>query len=350
MAGRHRGWVENLASGSWRACWRDRDGKRRSQTFRTKALAERHLVQVGSEIHTGAYTDPRSRQLLSDFALRWVGTAPLQPSTRYGYERTLTLHILPRFGKRLLDEITYSDVQAWHADLRENRSAATVDRINNVLRSCLNAALRDGHLRANPAAGHQFGRSPQIDLVVPTPAQVYAIDERMPREYQGMCVFAAYTGLRFSEQAALRVGAVDLDREVLHVRTAVTHAGGVRAEGAPKTNSSRRSVPLAPPALQIAKARCDGRAPEDLLFPSRNGTPLRGSNVSATFSRRAAGAGVPGLRWHDLRHAFGSWLSEGGTPVDQVMALLGHSQLSTVQRYLHSSQDARRNAVRRLPI
>jgi len=150
---------------------------------------------------------------------------------------------------------------------------------------------------------------------------------------------------------------VDLDRGTLHVRKAMQRAKGEglrRVET--KSRQSRRAIEL--PAGLVRALRAHKRrqnaerlaAGEDwqdhgLVFCTRRGTPLDGTNVTKYFQRLLAQAGLPRLRFHDLRHSCASLLAAQGIPASDVARLLGHSDVRlTLNTYTHQFDEGRRRA------
>jgi integrase len=154
---------------------------------------------------------------------------------------------------------------------------------------------------------------------------------------------AAYAGLRLGELLALRWSDVDFVRSVLTISRALS-AGEERS-----TKSGHvRQVPLADQAaaaLERLSRREHFTAPGDLVFPNAIGRPLDGSALRRRFKRARDAAGLRPLRWHDLRHTFGSLLVAGGVDLVSVKDALGHSQLATTSRYLHARPATERAAL-----
>ena len=144
---------------------------------------------------------------------------------------------------------------------------------------------------------------------------------------------AAYTGLRLGELLALRWEDVHMDERRLIVHRALSD----RAEG-PTKSWQARFLPIADPAAE-ALARLAGRvdftSPGDYVFCSRLGRPLDGSALRRRFKRAAAASGLRVLRFHALRHGAGSLIARE-TDARWVQAFLGHSKITTTERYLHA--------------
>jgi integrase len=145
---------------------------------------------------------------------------------------------------------------------------------------------------------------------------------------------AAYAGLRLGELLALRWRDIDWTGSALLISRSIT--AGV--EGSTKTDVTRQ-VPLADQAagaLDRLSKRIDFVSPGDYVFCNAFGRPLDGSALRRRFKRARDAAGLRPLRWHDLRHTFGSLLVAGGLDLVSVKEAMGHAQLGTTSRYLHA--------------
>jgi integrase len=145
---------------------------------------------------------------------------------------------------------------------------------------------------------------------------------------------AAYTGLRQGELRALRWR--DIGEGVITVSRALS--AGVESG----TKGGRvRHVPLVPQAAQALgrlRGRGDFIARDELVFCTWRGRALDPSALVARFKRARDGAGLRPLRFHDLRHTYGSLLAAAGVPVTEIQAAMGHADLQTTARYLHARQ------------
>lgn len=145
---------------------------------------------------------------------------------------------------------------------------------------------------------------------------------------------AAYAGLRLGELLALRWRNVDFSGSALTVEAALSDG----IESTPKSGSVRR-VPLAAQAadaLRRLAQRKDFLAPDDLVICNAYGRHINGSALRRRYKAARDAAGLRPLRWHDLRHTFGSLLVAGGVDLVTVKDAMGHSEITTTQRYLHA--------------
>lgn len=134
---------------------------------------------------------------------------------------------------------------------------------------------------------------------------------------------------------ALRWRDVDFARRKLTVSRAVS--AGTEASS---TKSRRaREVPLpdqAADALEQLASRDEFISSDDYVFTNRLGRHLDGSALRRRFERARNAAGLRLLRFHDLRHTYGSLLVAGGVDLASVKAAMGHSRITTTERYLHA--------------
>lgn len=144
----------------------------------------------------------------------------------------------------------------------------------------------------------------------------------------------AATGARWSEAAAWQCKDLDLERSCLKVRRSLSHLG---EEQPPKTDQSRREIPLSPELLAKLKDQVSDRPPEALIFGARNGAPLRAENVRRRqLSPAAQIAGIPWVGFHTFRHTAASLLFAGGANIIEVQKFLGHHLPSfTLDTYVH---------------
>ncbi len=176
-----------------------------------------------------------------------------------------------------------------------------------------------------------------------------------------MIYLALATGARLGELLALRWREVDLDRGNLQViRTARRITGKGIAYSEPKTHRSRRPVALSGETVQVLRehwrAQAERRlelgptyADNGLVFASLTGHPLDDSNLRRAFRRTLADAGLPRLRFHDLRHSAATLMLRAGVHPKVVSERLGHATVGiTLDTYSHVLPDLQRDAAEAL--
>jgi integrase len=210
----------------------------------------------------------------------------------------------------------------------------------------------------NPSDGVTPPKVEQPKLRVPGPADVARLLDAVDDRYRTTTAFVAGTGMRRGEALALRWSAVELeDRPRLRVEGTLQRSAGSLVVLPPKTERSRRTVPI-PPALaellrshraeQNERRLLSGPAwhAGDYVFDRGDGEPIDPDTFSKSFRAAAARAGLHGVRLHDLRHAFASMLVSAGTNVRVVSDLLGDATVGfTLSVYTHPSEQEAAAAV-----
>jgi len=323
---------------TWRAMYRTPDGKQRSKTFDRKADAARFLTSVESAKLDGAYVDPsKSVVTVGDLARTWLtGKVNLKPSTWERYALTIRVQIEPRWGSVRLADVTHSAVQTWVGQLCESLSPATVQKSHRVMSQVLASAVRDGRLSRNPAADISLPRVVRQEHLYLTHEQVDDLAAACG-DYRLAVLFLAYTGVRFGELAALRVGRLDLMRRRATIAESVTEVSkrGL-VWGTPKGHE-RRDVPIPRFLVDDLARHVAGRPADALVFPAPQGGVLRVRNFRRVALDPAASViGVPELHPHALRHTAASLAIASGADVKVVQQMLGHkSATMTLDLYGH---------------
>jgi integrase len=274
---------------TWRAHWRDPDGRQRNRSFNRKVDATRFLTGIEQSKNLGSYIDPgRALVTVGTVADQWIaGKINLKPTTRARYESALTVHVRPRWGSVPLAKVGHGDIQAWLAQLAAaGQSGASIRKSHGVLLGILTLAVKDRRIPSNPALGVDLvplRERPRRYLTAGQVEQLAVAASTLPKDrpkrstdaafaqYRLVVLVLAYCGLRWSEVAGLRVGRVDLLRRRLDVAEAVTEVNGTAlAWGTPKTHEAR-SVPLPRFLIDDLAVHMAGRAPGDLVFTAPDG-------------------------------------------------------------------------------
>jgi integrase len=304
---------------------------------------------------------------VGDWLAHWLvsRTSPAS-STLRGYTAHVRLYLSPYLGEVLLAELTTAHVQAMvaaiirqHHALGRPISAATLTRIRATLRVALNAAVRRGLLAENPASRAELPKARRPRAVVWTP---YRIEQwRRTGERPAVAVwtaaqtaqflhaitehrlYAAYhlialRGLRRGEAAGLRWCDVDLDGKSAVICQQLQQYDGRLAICPPKTAHSTRVIALDHTTVAALRAHRDrqhaeaaaygpGYRASGLVFTNLNGDPMVPDRLTRTFRQLAAGAGLPPVRLHDLRHGAATLALAAGVDLRVVQEMLGHSSI-----------------------
>jgi integrase len=209
-----------------------------------------------------------------------------------------------------------------------------------VLQPILRMAVEDGLIRTNPAANVKVKVARSTTALFLTAGQVVALAEAMPTPQNRTWVyFAAYTGMRSGEIAALRIKHVDPLHRRVTVAEAISDVNVRLVTGRPK-NGKVRTVAMPAFLTALVVEQMDGRAPDAYLFTDSAGGPMRMGNwryrVFLPAVKRSLPPELHRLRIHDLRHTAASILANAGVPIHEVSRHLGHSGIAiTAETYLH---------------
>lgn len=262
-----------------------------------------------------------------------AGTAP---RTRSAYARDLGQFRgwVDGLGLRP-DEVGHKDLRRYAASLSAaGRAPATVARKLAAIRGFYGYLLRTGRAAQNPAdlvsAPRRKAKLPQVLTAEQMSALLDAVPSGTPLEIRDRAMFElAYScGLRSEEVLTLKVDSIDFDDEVIRV-----FGKGSKHRLVPVGEPARRAVEL---YLEKARPGLAADPNEQILFLSRNGRPLSGSDLTRRLAiRMREAASVSGVSPHALRHSFATHLLEGGADLRTIQELLGHASISTTQVYTH---------------
>jgi integrase len=299
------------------------------------------------------FTPPKGRApYVDEWMLHWlhnVAKRKVQPTTWEGsYRQKVTDLICPYFASVPLPDLTEDDVERWHGQLeaavseRTGRplSASTIGQAHRIMSSALKEAVRRGRMQRNPCSNVTPPTVTELELVPPTAAEVDRVLERCRTWPNGArWVLAVTTGLRQGEALDLEWRYVQLTRPaLLRVEWSAAWVNGERIRKRPKSETSRRPVPLA--AVLIAaleahrKAQVRSIAP-DYVFTDGKGRPVHPRADWQDWQDLLADLGLPHYRVHDLRHCYATMLLESGQDPRVVQAMLGHSSPVLLKRYQH---------------
>lgn len=295
------------------------------------------------------------RTTLGAFLEQWLESVTLRvrPKTARFYRQIVSTYLIPELGRQRLAQLQPQHVEAALAQLRRRDLAPrTVAHCRAVLRTALNDAVRWGILPRNPAALASVPKVERPELSVWDMDEIRAFLEtaREHRLYP-LFVLTLALGLRQGEVLGLSWEDVDLERRIVTVRAQLQFVDGRWERVPPK--SRQRVLPLSAACVEaLERQRAQQREEERqagelwrgnpwrLVFTSEVGTPLHARNVVRVFSQLCERAGVPRIRFHDLRHTCATYLLRSGVPARVVQEILGHSEIRvTLDTYTHVLPD-----------
>ena len=299
------------------------------------------------------------RQTVGEFLTRWLEAAQLtiRRSTFVRYEEYIRLHTVPIIGNIRLPRLTPQHLQDLYAKkLAEGLSPTSVRHLHTVLHRALKQALRWDLVVRNVSEAIDPPRRAKSGHQALTPEEVKRLlDAAREDRLEALYVLAVTTGIRRGELLGLHWRDVSLDQGTLQVRYTLQQGGHL---GEPKTAKARRQIDLTPLGVEALrrhrihqlKDRYEAGAlwaETDLVFTNALGKYVDPDNLRhRSFGPLLRRAGLPSIRFHDLRHTAATLLLGLDTRPKVVQELLGHSQIAvTMDIYSHVLPTMQREAM-----
>jgi len=339
--------------------------KRRYVQGKTRAEVNQKLTKVMADRDGGLIFDAGSLTV-GEYLNRWLKDVEntVRKSTYERNEQLVRLHIRPALGRIKLKKLTTAHVRWFYRERLDSRLApATVHKLHVVLHRVLKAAVADGLIPRNAAAGLKLPRITREEIDPLTPEETRLLLEAASGDrLEALYVLAIATGLRQGELLALKWDDVDLERGMLRVRRTLTRTGGKVSLGEPKTKKSRRSVNLTAAAMEALQSHLSRQLEEmermgllyqfgGLVFANEVGGIINPSNLrNRSFARLLKRAGLPpDTRFHDLRHTCATLLLSRNVNPKIVSEMLGHSSIAiTLDTYSHVLPTMQESAIHAL--
>jgi integrase len=268
---------------------------------------------------------------------RWLPTYPgsvgNRRSTVREKESHCAVHLVPFFGRYRLDEVAGELVARFFAHLREEdddgdvRSEKTVKNIRATLARILASAKEWGEIREMPDLPKVKVPDAPWDFYVREESERLFAASRNEDE-RALLMFAIKTGGRAGEQIAFESGDIDWYNHVV-----VFHQSSILGEVGPTKSGRTRKVPMTKMLEAALKKQKHLRG--NLVFCNMDGSPYTIDQLHERLWSASKRAGLRQIRWHDLRHSFGSQAAIAGVPLPQIQAWMGHSTITMTMRYAH---------------
>ena len=286
----------------------------------------------------------------------------VRPSSHQTYRGYIDNHIKPNIGKIPLEKLTSLELQKFYkkllekgrVDRLESRNQAkglspkTVWNIHQIISSAMKLAQEQKLIASNPAEGCALPRMGHQEMKTLPVEQLHSF----LREAKDSGVFELYylelaTGLRRGELLGLKWEDIDLERGDLRVRRQIARINGEVVEAPLKTKNAYRTLPLAEDTVSILLEQKKKVAGSPWVFPSSTGGPISPDSVLHMLHRVLKRAGLPRIRFHDLRHTFATLALQNGVDVKTVSGMLGHFSAGfTLDPYAHVTTASQRQAAK----
>ena len=341
---------------------RDGTGKRLRKWhsgYPTKKDAEAARIELLGSVARGSYVPP-SKVTLGAFLIdEWLPAkrSTIKPTTLASYEMHVRKHIDPRIGGIPMLSLGAVQLNAFYGDLLEDglRSGAgglsptTVRRIHATLHKAMADAVRWGRLSRNPTESADPPQAAKTEMAILEPEELRVFVESVRRDrLYAAWMLAATTGMRRGEILGLRWSDIDLKNMALSVCQIRTVANYQVVTLTPKTDKGARTISLDARTVAVLRAHRVSQMEERLLFGSgfqdegdyvfrqEDGAPIDPERLSRLFKQHCRRAGVPPVRFHDIRHSYVTALLRQGVPLKVVSQRVGHaSPMVTLAIYQH---------------
>ncbi|WP_308491299.1 tyrosine-type recombinase/integrase [Microbacterium terrisoli] len=343
--------------------WRPQSGSFRKKTSYNKREAERFRDRIIRELEEGNSTEHlagRSKTFRQAAEQMIAASAHLKQKTLDGYEMALRVHAYPAFGNRRISVLKASDIDHWIADLRAKpkkdgtrRSETSVLGTYKVVRKVFSYAYAHRLIPFNPCIAVTKPKADTAEARFLTVQEIDRLAHELAAQppYDLLVRFAALTGLRLGEVAALRIRDIDLRNALVKVELSKTHTSKGYITAAPKTAHARRDVPILDDDLfrdigvylrhhphrdNLEAGLWPGKVPgHNRLSYDRDFDPK--GFYRYTFKPAATRAGLDGLHFHELRHTFATLALElRALDMFELSRAMGHANQDITDRvYAH---------------
>ena len=305
-----------------------------------------------------------SRMTLGEWLDRWLTDYKentVRPGTFAGYRSCIENYIKPQLGGKQVSLVTAQDVQKLYRKLKENGrikehprfgsalSDTTINRLHAIFHQAMEDAFHAHIIAKNPTVGATVPKASHAQKRVLTDRELDTFLDavREDKIWGDFFYVELTTGLRRGEICALRWEDFDTKQETLHVRrTLHKEKGKPLTTGDTKTYAGTRKIVLPPSTAQLLRER-KKTAPTEWIFPNPFDPeqPIAPGTAYNRLKVLLKEAGLPDIRFHDLRHTFATHALSSGVDAKTLAGILGHTKASfTLDTYTHTTGDMQKRA------
>jgi integrase len=331
------------------------NGTRKDFYGKTKQEVKEKLKKAQTQLEQGTLVTAKQQSVASYLAYWLTIKRPnVRASTAVSYRGIINNHIVPHIGYIKLQKLTGDHIQALYSTLLEKGlSPTTVGMIHTVLVSSFKDAVKWKRIGVSPCESVTSPRHVRKDMKFLTVEQArHLLDAVKGHPLEAMIVLAVLTGARRGELFALHWDDINFRKGTIRIHRSLSYKnadglGCIYREELPKTAAGIRTIPLPDIALEVLKAHKAKQLKQrlqcgeawknlNLVFCTGAGSYYNQSNHHTTFRKILEGAGLPFIRFHDLRHSAATILLSMGVNPKVIQERLGHANITiTLGRYAH---------------
>jgi integrase len=348
--GNNEGSISRRKNGSWRGQV-VLQGRRLSFSADTRREAQEWLKKTISQID-GGMTFASTKISVEEYLIGWLtSTKASKRLTTWNHYNQLThSYIIPNLGQIKIKDLRTDYIQGmYNLLLDQNVGVYTILKIHTLLHSALAQAFRLSIIPRNPAGFVQPPKAPATEMAVLNESQVsHLLVAAKGHRTEALYHLAVISGMRQMELLGLKWTDLDWIRQTIKVERQLVRPNGHEVQfSSPKTRLGKRSVSLGRKTIEILRSHYERQQLErlaagkkwselDLIFTNSLGGPIDPRNLLREFKQLLHDAGLPDIRFHDLRHTAASLMLNNGIPPIVVSRRLGHARASiTLDVYGH---------------
>lgn len=343
---------------------------RKSVYGKTQAEVRKKLTASTKEVDEGTYTPP-SKMLLSQWLDTWIAeyTKNLKPYSLRNYKSQIKNHIKPYIGAVKVSELTPDMIQRMYNKLANecDLSAKTVRNVHGILHAAYETLVDIGEVKVNPCTSCAK-RLPKVEKkelhTLADDDLIRFISTIKGKPYENLFLVDLFTGLRQGELLGLRWSCIDFDKGCITIdkQLYMPDKGGEYSLEPLKNRKTRVIWPAqfvftvlkrerfrqTSSRLQVGNQWDEGNLP-GLVFTNEFGKHLTHKTVYRQFKQAVAEAGIPAVRFHDMRHSYAVASLRSGDDVKTVQENLGHATAAfTLDQYAFATDTMKRESAERM--
>ena len=274
----------------------------------------------------------------------------IREQTWKSYESVIRLYIIPNLGNKKVASLTTSVVQKFYNKLlSEGKSGSLVRDAHLILHQAMDVAVKENIIAKNPTSG---AKTPKVEykpknILNETQLEMFMDAIKQDELWYDFFYTEITTGLRRGELCGLKWCDFNETTGQLNVvRTVNTHKGGGLKTGETKTQKGTRTIYLPPSTVKLLSER-KPKVSSEWIFPNfyDNSKPINPATAYSRLKTILKKAGLPSIRFHDLRHTFATHALSSGVDARTLSGILGHTNASfTLDTYTHVTNDMQKNA------